>query len=40
MNNAKFNEELTCALENELRNLVSFESTLKSLKTFTLMGSF
>ena len=39
-NDAKFVEELTCALKNDIRNLVNFDPTLKSLKICTLMGSF
>ena len=39
-NDAKFEEELTCALKNDMRNLGNFDSTLESLKICTLMGSF
>ena len=39
-NDAKFEEELTSALKNNMWNLVIFDSTLESLKTCTLMGSF
>ena len=39
-NDANFEDELTCALKNDMRNLATFDSTLKSLKICTLMGSF
>ena len=39
-NDAKFEEELTCALKNDMRNLANFDSTLESLKICTLMESF
>ena len=39
-NDAKFEEELTSALKNNMWNLVIFDSTLESLKTCTLMGYF
>ena len=39
-NDAKFEEELTCALKNDMRNLMNFDTTLESLKICTLMGSF
>ena len=39
-NNAKFEEKMTCALKNDMRNLTNFDSTLKGLKIFILMGSF
>ena len=39
-NDAKFEEKLSCALKNDMRNLSNFDPTLKSLKTCTLMGSF
>ena len=39
-NDAKFEGELTCALLNDMRNLVNFDSTLKILKICTIMGSF
>ena len=39
-NDAKFEEGLTCALKNDLRNLVNFDVTLESLKICTLMGFF
>ena len=39
-NDVKFEEELTCALKNNMRNLANFDSTLESLKICSLMGSF
>ena len=39
-NDANFEEELTCALKNEMRNLANFDSTLEILKICTVMGSF
>ena len=39
-NDAKFEEKLSCALKNDMRNLSNFDPTLKSLKICTLMGSF
>ena len=36
-NDAKFEEELTCALKNDVRNLANFDATLKIC---TLMGFF
>ena len=39
-NDAKFEEELTCALKNHKRNLANFDQTLKSCKICTLIGSF
>ena len=36
----QFEEELTCALKNDMINLANFDSTLESLKICTLMGSF
>ena len=39
-NDAKYEEELTGALKNDMRNLVNFDPTLESLKICTLMGSF
>ena len=39
-NDEKFEEGLTCVLKNDMRNLVNFNPTLKSLKICTLMGSF
>ena len=39
-NDAKYEVELTCHLENDMGNLVNFNSTFESLKICTLMGSF
>ena len=39
-NDEKFQEELTCALKNEMKNLANFDPTVESLKIRTLMGSF
>ena len=39
-NDAKFEEELTCRFKTDMRNLANFDSTFKSLKICTLMGSF
>ena len=39
-NDAKFEEELSCALKNDMRNLANFVLTLESLKTCNLMSSF
>ena len=39
-NDAKFEEELTCGLKNDTRNLANIDPTFKSLKICTLMGSF
>ena len=39
-NDAKFEEELTCALKNDMRNLVNFDPTHENLNVSTLMGSF
>ena len=36
---AKFEEKLTCGLENDMRNLQIFTKALESLKIWTLMGS-
>ena len=38
--NAKFEEKITLASKNEMKNLANFETTLKSLKICTLMRSF
>ena len=35
---AKFEEKLTCALENDMRNLAIFTRTLESIKIGTLVG--
>ena len=38
---APFEEELTCAFKNDMRDLANFhQSMFKSLKIGTLMGSF
>ena len=39
-NDAKFEEELTCTLKNDMRNLANFDPILESLKICTLTGSF
>ena len=39
-NDAKFEEELTCALKNDMKNLADFIPTLATLKVCALMGSF
>ena len=39
-NDAKFEEELTCALKNSMKNVVNFDPTLESFKICFLMGSF
>ena len=39
-NDAKFEEEIACTLKNDMRTLASFDPTLRSLKTFTLISSF
>ena len=36
----KFEEKLTCGLENGMRNKAIFTRALESLKIGTLMGSF
>ena len=36
----KFEEELSCAMKNDMRNLANFVLTLESLKTCNLMSSF
>ena len=36
----KFEEKLTCGLENDTKNLANFTGTLESLRIGTLMGSF
>ena len=40
MCHAKFEEELTCALKNNMRNLTNLDPTLESPKMCALMGSF
>ena len=37
---AKFEEKLTCGLENDMRNLANFYQNLGRVKIRTLMGSF
>ena len=38
---AKFEEKMTCAFKNDMRNLANFhQSMFESLKIGTLMGSF
>ena len=37
---AKFEERLTCGLENGMRNLANFHRALGSVKIGTLMGYF
>ena len=39
-NDPKFEKELSCTLKNDMKNLVNFDPTLESSKSFTLMGSF
>ena len=39
-NHAKFEEELTCGLKNDMRILANFDPTLESLEIRTLIGSF
>ena len=39
-NDAKVEEELTCPLKNDMKNLADFDPTLESLKICTLMCSF
>ena len=39
-NDAKFEEELTCALKNDMGNLVNFTGTLKNFKICTLRDFF
>ena len=36
-NDAKFEEELTCALKNEMRNLASFDPTIKRTEELCLI---
>ena len=38
-NDAKFEEELTCVLKSDMRNLTNFDSKLENLKICTLMSS-
>ena len=37
---AKFEEKVTCGLENEMRNTANVHRALENLKIGTLMGSF
>ena len=37
---AKFEEQLTCCLKNDMRNLTSFDQSTESVKIGTLMGPF
>ena len=39
-NDAKFEEELACALKKDMRNLVNFTRALKNLKICTLRDFF
>ena len=39
-NDGKFEEKLPYALKNDISNLANFDSTVESLKIYTLMGSF
>ena len=39
-NDAKFEEELSCAMENDKISLANFDPILESLEIGTLMGSF
>ena len=39
-NDAKFEEDLTCALKNDMKNLADFIPSLATLKVCALMGSF
>ena len=39
-NDTKFEEELNCALKNDMKNLANFDPTLESLKICILMSSF
>ena len=39
-NNPKFEEQLTCALKNDMSNLVNLDPTPKSFKICSLIGSF
>ena len=36
----KFEEKLTCSLENDMRNMENFHQRLESIKIGTLIGSF
>ena len=37
---AKFEEKLTCGLENDMRNLANFHQSTQILKTGTFIESF
>ena len=37
---AKFEEKLTCCLENDISNLTNFQQSTRSAKIGTLTGSF
>ena len=37
---AKFEEKLTCVLENDMRHMTIFTRAIESLKIGILMGSF
>ena len=37
---AKFEEQLTCCLKNDMRNLTSFDQSTEIVKIGTLMGPF
>ena len=37
---AKFEEKLTCGVENDMRNMANFTGALESLKIGAFMGSF
>ena len=39
-NDSKFEEKLTCGLENDMRNFAIFTRAIESLKIGILMGSF
>ena len=39
-NDEKFEDEMTCGLKNDMRNLSNVDPTLGSLKICSLMGSF
>ena len=39
-NHAKFEEELTCALKNDMGNFANFDTAFESLKICALMGFF
>ena len=40
MSHAKFKENLTCGLENDMSKLANLIRTLESVKIGTFMGSF